>query len=103
MLRLLTRFACCGSKRLNKNVKAAVKNLKRKRFEKVVSRLEEDFQYNNSKNLFKTVKELEGRPGKALTMVKDKHFKIHLNTSSHMTLMLVHLLLKQTKIHQIYG
>jgi hypothetical protein len=83
---------------LNKQVKAEVKKTKQENLEKKVTCLEEDFKANNSRNLFKTVRELEGRPKKSLTMVKDKqgkkhsqlnevmlcweeHFKVHLNTA----------------------
>ena len=43
--------------------------------DKVVNCPEEDFAANNTKNLFKTVKELEDRPRKPITMVKDKHVR----------------------------
>ena len=82
----------------NKEVKTAVKKIKQENLEKKVAHLEEDFKANNSRNLFKTVRELEGWPRKSLTMVKDKqgqkhsqlhevmlcweeHFKMQLNTA----------------------
>ena len=66
--------------------------------EKNIKKLEEDYNANNSHNLFKRVKDLEGKPRKSLMTVKDKdgnkktnmkdvlriwkdHFKKHLNTA----------------------
>ena len=46
--------------KLNKDVKAAVKKVKQDNLEKIVCSLEQDFINNNSKNLFKTVREPEG-------------------------------------------
>ena len=86
-------------RKLNKEVKKAVKRIKVENLQKKVLSLEEDFKTNNSIifNLFKTERELEGRQRKSLTMVKDRqgkkhsklhevmvcweeHFKMHLNT-----------------------
>ena len=64
-------------RKLNKDVKLAVQRLKRETMEKIVNYLEEDFAANNTKNLFKTVRELEDRPRKPITMVKDKHGNKH--------------------------
>ena len=83
---------------LNKQVKKAVKRIKEENLEKKVLKLEDDFKKNNSRNLFRTVRELEGKPKKALALAKDKkgnlhsqinkvlqcweeHFKIHLNST----------------------
>ena len=62
---------------LNKEVKAKVKQIKQVNLENKVTGLEEDSKANNSKNLFKTVRELEGRPRKSLKMVKDKQGQKH--------------------------
>ena len=84
--------------KLNKEVKKAVKVAKNKNFESKIKQLENQYQKNDSHNLFKTVKELEGKPKKRLSMVKDEtgakhfqmgkvlklweeHFEKHLNTS----------------------
>ena len=85
-------------RKLNKEVKKVVKRIKTENLQKKVLSLEEDFKTNNSRNLFKTVRELEGHKRKSLTMVKDRqgkkhsqlhevmvcwedHFKMHLNTA----------------------
>ena len=82
---------------LNKEVKKETKACKLKEIEKKVEQMEEDFKKNNSHNLFKMVKELEGKPKKCFSVVKDKagnkltdkgkvlkcweeHFNKHLNT-----------------------
>ena len=83
---------------LNKEVKRAVKNAKNESFENKLKLLEEHYQKNESHNLFKTVRQLEEKPKKSLSIVKDgngvKHFQLqkvlelwqdhfeeHLNTS----------------------
>ena len=83
---------------LNKRVKHAVKEAKRKQFDEKIKLLEEQYQKHDSHNLFKTVKELEGKPKKQLSAIKDdkgvkqfkqenvlklwkEHFEKHLNTS----------------------
>ena len=47
--------------------------------EKRIEQLEVDFKQNNSHNLFKAVKEMEGKPRKVLNAVKDKDGKKHTN------------------------
>ena len=83
---------------LNREVKNAVKQVKRRNFEEKVKFLEDQFRKHDSHNLFKTVKELEGKPKKKLNVIKDEngvkqfqqdkvlalwkeHFEKHLNTS----------------------
>ncbi len=56
---------------LNKEVKAAVKKLKADNINAKINKLEDDFRMNDSHNLFKTVRELEGQPKKSLNIVKD--------------------------------
>ena len=79
--------------RVNRIVKREVKKAKRKQLDEKIMKLEDDLN-NNSHNLFKTVRELEGKPKKSLkNQKKDKttktgevlkiwkdHFKQHLNT-----------------------
>ena len=60
---------------LNQRVKRAVKMLKEENMERKVMKMEQDFVENNSQNLFKTVRELEGKPKKSLLVVKDKSGK----------------------------
>lgn len=83
---------------LNKAVKAGVKKLKTDNLTNKINKLEDDFRRNDSHNLFKTVRELEGIPKKSLSIIKDtkgdkqtdpdivlnlwkEHFQSHLNTS----------------------
>ena len=49
--------------------------------EQKVEQLEDDFHHNRSHNLFKTVREMEGKPKKPLNIVKDKKGEIHTNTA----------------------
>ena len=75
-----------------------MKKQKKEQLEKNFKQLEEDFRMNDSHNLFKTVRELEGKPKKSLAVIKDSngkkhtllsevltpwkdHFEKHLNTS----------------------
>ena len=84
-------------KLLNKKVKSEIKKHKKEQLEKKIENLEEDYKKNNTHNLFKMVRELEGKPTKILSAVKDKdgvkhtnpekvlecwrnHFSKHLNT-----------------------
>ena len=83
---------------LNKDVKRTVKQTKRRNLENKVHSLEEQYLKNDSHNLFKSVKDLEEKPRKQLSAIKDgngqkhfqsskilklweDHFKNHLNTS----------------------
>ena len=54
---------------------------KRKMLEQKVEQLEDDFHHNRSHNLFKTVREMEGKPQKPLNIVKDKKGETHTNTA----------------------
>lgn len=82
----------------NREVKTKVKACKVENLQKKVFELEADFRNSNSHNLFKTVRDLESKPPKSLTVIKDKqgnlktqleevlscweeHFKAHLNKS----------------------
>ena len=73
-------------KKLNKNVKKGVKKQKKEQLEKKIKQLEEDFRMNDSHNLFKTVRELEGKPKKSLAVVKDSNGKKHTLLSEVLTL-----------------
>ena len=64
-------------KQLNKDVKKEVKVCKIKEIDERVKQLEHDFKQNNSKNLFKAVKEIEKKPNKKLNVIKDKSGKKH--------------------------
>ncbi len=83
---------------LNKSVKKEIQKFKSQKLESKITQMENDFQNNNSNNLFKTVKELEGKPKKPIITINDKqgnkqtkqtinkvlkcwekHFKEHLN------------------------
>jgi len=68
-------------KQLNKSVKHAVKMQKNCSLEKKIEQLELDFKQNNSHNLFKTVRDIEGKPRKAMSAVKDKQGNTHTNKS----------------------
>ena len=89
---------CETYRNLNKQVKAAVRKVKAQQLQDKVITLEEQFRKNDSYSLFKTVKELEGKPKKSMSVIKDDenvkhfqtdeivelwkdHFKTHLNTS----------------------
>ena len=84
----------------NKVVKAAVKAQTQNALECKIKQLELDHKHNNSHNLFRTVRELEGKPRKPMSVIKDKqgnthadkkrgtemlekHFSAHLNTAFH--------------------
>lgn len=62
---------------LNKQVKNAVKKIKEENLEKKMSKLKEDFQKCNYTNLFRAVRELEGRSRKSLTTGKDQKDNWH--------------------------
>ena len=62
-------------KSLNKIVKREIKVFKKKKLEHKIQLMEQDFHQNNSYNLFKTVKELEGIPKKTIHAVFDKQGK----------------------------
>ena len=66
---------------LNKKVTTAVRKHKRKMLEQKVKQLEDDFHHNRSHNLFKTVREMEGKPQKTLNIVKDEKGETHTNTA----------------------
>jgi hypothetical protein len=83
---------------LNKGVKNAVRKTKTHSFNEKVKLIEEQYKNHDSHNLFKNVREMEGKPKKSLSAVKDsngqKHFQLdkvlvlwkeyfenHLNTS----------------------
>jgi len=85
-------------KKLNREVKQAVKNAKIRSFERKVENLEDQHRKNDSFNLFNTVRSLEGKQKKSLSVVKNdigekvvhpkevldlwkEHFEAHLNTS----------------------
>ena len=58
---------------LNKEVKKALCKAKAEAFQRKVQLLEELHHRNDSHNLFKTVRELEGKPKKPLCVIKDKN------------------------------
>ena len=92
----------CGNKKenyreVNRLVKKEVRKAKREKLERLLTKLEDDFQKKNSHSLFKTVRELEGKPRKNVSAMKGadgkkttnpaevleiwrKHFESHLNT-----------------------
>ena len=53
-------------------VKKEVKEANRKQLDGKIKKLEDDFKKNDSHNLFKTVRELEGKPRKSLVVVKNQ-------------------------------
>ena len=59
-------------KSLNKIVKREIKVFKKEKLEHKIQLMEQDFHQNNSYNLFKTVKELEGTSKKTIHAVIDK-------------------------------
>lgn len=82
---------------LNRQVKARVKQRKNQELEDRITQMEIDFRQNNSHRLFKNVRELEGKPRKRMSVVRDtngriltnnddvlkrwkEHFEGHLNT-----------------------
>ena len=69
-------------KTLNSNVKTAVKVKKNCSLENSIEQLEIDYKQNNSHNLFRAVRELEGQPKKALSTIKDKQGKTHTNKTT---------------------
>ena len=75
---------------LNKKVTTAVRKHKRKMLEQKVEQLEDDSHHNRSHNLFKAVRDMEGKPKKPLNIVschllsvsvKDKKGETHTNTA----------------------
>ena len=59
--------------KLNHEVKKAVKRQKNNNIQEKVEEIEMDFKMNNSHNLFKHVREIEGKGKKPFSMVKDTH------------------------------
>ena len=53
---------------INKKVKSAVKFHKKQKLELTIYQLEEDFRKNNSRNLFKSVPELERKQNRSLSV-----------------------------------
>ena len=53
-------------------MKKAVNNIKEENLENKISKLKEDFQKHSSRNFFRAVRKLEGRPMRFLTIVKGK-------------------------------
>ena len=58
-------------KTLNKEVKRAVKNAKISNMEEKVKQIESDYRQNKTHDLFRNVRDLEGKPKKPLMAVKD--------------------------------
>ena len=54
-------------RKLNKSVKKEIQKLESK-----ITQMKNDFQNNNSYNIFKSVKELEGKPKKPIIIINDK-------------------------------
>ena len=61
----------------NKVVKGAAKAQKQNALECKIKQLELAHKHNNSHNLFRTVRELEGKPRKPMSAVKDKQGNTH--------------------------
>ena len=53
-------------------MKKEVKKAKRKQLDEKIKKLKNDFNRNDSHNLFKSVHKLEGRPKKNLMLVKNQ-------------------------------
>ena len=79
MLKKPTVENCQIYQNLNKQAKAAVRSAKKSDLQKKVAKLEENFRKNDSFNLFKNVKDLEGKQKRSPPVIKDdngvKHFK----------------------------
>lgn len=58
---------------INRSVKSEVSRQKRLTIEKKVEQLERDFISNNSHNLFKMVREMEGKPHRQPNTIKDRN------------------------------
>ena len=84
-------------RKLNKTVKTLIQKQKRENLQNKIMTLEEDFAKNNTHNLFRSVRELEGKKQKSCMVLKDSqgvirmkkqevltiwqtHFEKHLNT-----------------------
>ena len=84
-------------RKVNRLVKKEFKKAKRIQLDEKIRKLEDDFRKNDSHNLFKSVRELEGKPRKNLMVIKNQnadkriqtdevpkiwkeHFEQHLNT-----------------------
>ena len=87
---------CERYKQANWDVKKEVRKFKKSKLRETINSLEEDYQRNNSHNLFRTVTDLENKPRKPLNIIQDKngvkkfdindvlkcwdtHFEAHLN------------------------
>ena len=68
-------------KELNKVVKTAVKEQKAKNLQAQIEELEADFKSNNSHNLFKSVREMEGKSKKVYNAIRDRDGVMHTNTA----------------------
>ena len=77
-------------RKLNKTVKKLIQKQKRENLQNKIMTLEEDFAKNNTHNLFRSVRELEGKKQKSQGVIRMKkqevltiwqtHFEKHLNT-----------------------
>ena len=87
---------CESYRKANRDVKNEVRKFKQNKLKETINSLEDDYQKNNSHNLFRTVRDLENRPRKPLNIIQDKngvkrfdineilkcwetHFQAHLN------------------------
>ena len=64
-------------KKLNREVKMAVKRQKIVNLEQKIDEMEEDYKRNNSHKLFKTIKQLEGKKYKPVVAIKDSKGVLH--------------------------
>ena len=60
-------------RKVNRIVKKEVKKVKRIQLDEKMRKLEDDFRKNDSHNFFKSLRELEGKPRKRLTVIKNQN------------------------------
>ena len=60
-------------RKANRIVRKEVKKVKRIQVDEKIRKLENDFRKNGSHNLFKSVRKLEGKPRKSLTVIKNQN------------------------------
>ena len=71
---MLINPVCEKYKQANRDVKKEVQKFKKSELKKkTINSLEEDYQRNNSHNLFQTVRDLENKPRKPLNIIQDKN------------------------------
>ena len=77
-------------RKLNKTVKKLIQKQKRENLQNKIMTLEEDFAKNNTHNLFRSVRELEGKKQKSCMVLKDSQGVIRMKKQEVLTIWQIH-------------